>query len=216
MKRSALCTAVPMRVLALVVLSVSYLGCRSTPTEPGATGESVVVRATGAGQVTRVLASEGTKVEAGTPLLELAPEAVPIPSTTPKIDKETRAVNDVETADREVDASRAEVVLNEANVQRLTPLVAAGQASQAELDGARAQYDQAQQRLQRAQDYAQKARGGLLEARQQSGNTGSIVSTSTPKKINVNAPVAGTVTVIGARVGDRIIVDQPVATIRAN
>ena len=205
----------PVQTLVLVLLAFGYLGCRGSQGGPGA-NESVVVKATGAGQVSRVLVSEGTKVVAGTPLIELAPETAPLPATTPAIDRETSAVNDVQSADREVDAARAEVVRNDANVQRLTPLVSSGQASQAELDGARAQYDQAQQRLQRAQDAAEKARGGLLEARQPASNGSIPAPTSAPKNISVNAPIDGTVTVIGARVGDRVIIDQPVATIRPN
>lgn len=186
--------------------------CRTPTDNPNQT--TVVVKANVAGQVQRILISEGVKVNAGTPLIEIAPDTGPIPAGTPAGNLPSVAADNVVKADREVEAARNEVVRQEAEVQRLTPLVASGQASQAELDGAQALYQQAQQRLQRAQDAAASARQGLDLSRSPGATAPPPTPTPQSKNVNVIAPVAGTVTVIGARIGDRVIVDQPLATIR--
>jgi biotin carboxyl carrier protein len=174
----------------------------------------MVVKATAAGQVQRVLVPEGVRVNAGTPLIEIAPDRGPAPAAAPSGAPTPGAADNVTNADREVEQARADVVRNEANVQRRTPLVAAGQASQAELEWAQALYQQAQQRLQRAQDAAATARQNLDVSRQPSPTAPSASATPGTPNVIVVAPVSGTVTVIGAKVGDRVIVDQPVATVR--
>ncbi|MEO6392666.1 MAG: hypothetical protein ABIP75_12530 [Pyrinomonadaceae bacterium] len=189
--------------------------CRSTPADSQTSSrDSVSVTVPSAGKVSRLLVSEGVRVNAGAPVLELISDSVGDSTPTPSNNPEPHAVVNVESADREVDAARGEVVRNEANVQRLTPLVAGGQASQAELDGARAQYDQSQQRLQRAQEAAQSARTSLNQARQPGSNTSMPAPTVGFNTISVRAPAAGTVSTIGARVGDRVVAGQTVATIR--
>ena len=176
--------------------------------------DSLLVTAPSAGKVGRLLVSEGVRVNAGAPLIELIPDTHGTSAPRPSNDPESRAVVNVEAADREVEAARSEVIRNEANVQRLTPLVAAGQASQAELDGARAQYDHSQQRLQRAQETTQTARTSLNQARQPGGSPSTIQPTVEVKATSIRAPAAGTVSVIGARVGDQVVAGQTIATIR--
>lgn len=189
--------------------------CRNTPIDGETSSrDSVSVTSPSAGKVSRLLVSEGVRVNAGAPMLELTADPDTASTRTPSNDPETRAVMNVESADREVDAARSEVVRNEANVQRLTPLVAGGLASQAELDGARAQYDQSQQRLQRAQESAQSARSSLNQARQPGSNSSIPPPTVESNTTSVRAPAAGTVSIIGARVGDRVVAGQTVATIR--
>jgi cobalt-zinc-cadmium efflux system membrane fusion protein len=204
-----------MSAIGLACL-LDLTSCRSTGTDQASANETVVVKAPAAGQIQRLLISEGTRVDAGAPLMELAPESTPTASGTPSESTETRAAKDLIAAERSVETARAEVVRNEANVQRLTPLVAAGQATQAELDGAQAQYQQAQQRFRGAQDAARAARGNLDTSRQPGTMPPDSPSPNETKTISVPAPVAGIVTVIAGRVGDRVIVGQPLATIRPN
>ena len=81
----------------------------------------------------------------------------------------------IQWAQGEVEAARAEVVRAEVEVSRLTPLVSSGQASQGELDGARATYEKAQQRLQRAQAAAQGAETkGTVSAPSTSGSAAGL------------------------------------------
>jgi multidrug resistance efflux pump len=119
----------------------------------------------------------------------------------------------IAAAQSEIDAARAEVVRAEVEVQRLTPLVASGQASQGELDGARSNYERAQQRLQKAQTAEQGAQAGLVAARQPSR-----AATPTPSEqiIYARASSAGTVSAVSARVGARVAAGQPLATLRSN
>ncbi len=120
-------------------------------------------------------------------------------------------------ADAEIEAARAEAVRHEAEVQRLTPMVASGEASEAQLEGERALSERAQQRLQQAQDAKRRAETGLLSARTAEQNQGSTAPPAPREQIiTANASAAGTVSVISARVGDRVQQWQPLATLRAD
>lgn len=206
------------KILTIVSVSACVLltiGCRGTTSDSGTSlNDSMSVTAPSAGKVERLLVREGVRVNAGAPMIELIGDTIGAPTNTPVNNPEAIAVDSVKSADREVEAARSEVVRNEANVQRLTPLVTSGQASQAELDGARAQYDQSQQRLQRAQDAAQTARTDLNQARQPGSKPTAPESIVNTKVISVRAPAAGTVTIIGVRVGDQVVAGQTIATIR--
>jgi multidrug resistance efflux pump len=179
----------------------------------------IVVNAPAAGEVRRVLVSEGMQVEAGTPVVEIA---VPVemrglsqPQATE--DPQARARRSVGAAQGEIEAARAEVVRTEVEVQRLTPLVSSGAATEAQLDGARAEYERAQQRLQRAQSSAQEAQAGLVAARQPGRNSAPpTVLAPSEQLVTANATSAGTVSAVSARVGQRVNAGQPLATLRAN
>ena len=170
------------------------------------------------GEVRRVLVSEGAKVEAGTPIIEIAVKAeTPMPAPTPGESADAQAARNLKAASAEIEAARAEVVRHEAEVQRLTPLVASGQASQAELDGERALYERAQQRLQKAKEAEANAQTGLIAARQPGKNQTQTVKTAPSEQlITANASSAGTVRIISARVGDRVQSGQPLATLRSD
>jgi multidrug resistance efflux pump len=99
-------------------------------------------------------------------------------------------------------------------VSRLTPLVASGQASQGELDGARANYERAQQRLGRAQTASQGAQAGLVAARQPN-RTSTPAPTPSEQAVYAVASSDGTVSAVSARAGARVNVGQPLATLRA-
>jgi biotin carboxyl carrier protein len=155
-------------------------------------------------------------IEAGTPVVEIAVQTeVAAPTPSPGESAEARAARSFKAADAEIEAARAEAVRHEAEVQRLTPLVASGEASQAQLEGERALYERAQQRLQQAQDAKRRAESGLLTSRQQSGQQ---ASAPPPREqiVVASATSAGTVSAITAKVGDRVKSGQPLATLRAD
>jgi membrane fusion protein (multidrug efflux system) len=144
-------------------------------------------------------------------------EAPNVQPTQEEEDPQARAARNIQASNAEVEAARAEVVRTEIEVQRLTPLVAGGQATQAELDGARAQYERAQQRFQKTQESAQGAQSGLVAARQQAQNASNTPRPQPAEQIvTARASAAGKVTVINAQVGQRVIAGQALATLRAD
>lgn len=191
--------------------------CHSSSDDNSSAGV-IVVSAPSAGEVRRVLVAEGAKVEKGTPIVEIAVRTeMPVAAPTPGESADAQAARNLKAASAEIEAARAEVVRHEAEVQRLTPLVASGQASQAELDGERALYERAQQRLQKAKDAEAQAQTGLIAARQPGKNQASTVQPMPREQIiTANASSAGTVRIISARVGDRVTAGQPLATLRSD
>lgn len=194
-------------------------GCGARPAANEAEGAGVsVVNAPEAGLVRRVHAREGMKVGAGDPLVEIAVAVEATAAPTPRgEDPQKRAAAGYAAAQAEIEAARSEVVRYQVEVQRLAPLVAAGQASQGELDGARALYERGQQRLRQAEDAAQRAQGGLVAARGRPQTPAGTQPTAPPERIvAARAAAAGTVTAVSAREGRRVNAGQPLATLRVN
>jgi multidrug resistance efflux pump len=210
-------TAFIKLLLALaLLLTLAGAACRSSGTDDNDSSGIVVVSAPAAGVVKRVLVSEGVKVASGAGIVEIA---LPAPAPAPEAPGESpraRAARTYQSANAEIDAARAEVVRHEAEIQRLSPLVASGQASQGELDGERALYEHAQQRLQRAQTAARDAQTGLVVA-QEPGAALQTNASPPPREqlVTANTTSRGVVTVISVRPGDRVTQGQPVATLRA-
>jgi membrane fusion protein (multidrug efflux system) len=205
--------------LALVVFVAlaSSVGCQSSGSRNAAARGIVIVNAPAAGEVRRVLVREGMVVGEGTPIVEIAVRTeaqTGVPQKQAE-DPVARAGRNIGTAQAGIEAARAEAVRAEVEVQRLTPLVASGDAPQAQLDGARADYERAQRRLQEAQTAAQDAQSGLVAARQQPRNTSAAPPAPTEKLVVAAATSAGTVSIVSARVGDRVTAGQPLATLRA-
>ncbi|MDT7807803.1 MAG: hypothetical protein QOJ70_1616 [Acidobacteriota bacterium] len=201
---------VPFLLSAFVVSPA----CRSRGDGDAAHGV-VIVNAPVAGEVRRVLVSEGEQLKEGDAVVEIIvrPEGVAAPTTRVE-DPVATAARNITSAQAEIEAARAEVVRAEVEVQRLTPLIASGQASQGELDGARSIYERAQQRLQRAQATEQSAQAGLVAARQPSRTTTPAVTPS-EQVVYAVASSSGTVSAVSARTGMRVAAGQPLATLRA-
>jgi multidrug efflux pump subunit AcrA (membrane-fusion protein) len=202
--------------IALAALSAAP-ACRSGAVrdEPSSLGV-VVVNAPSAGEVRRVLVREGMQVGEGDPVVEIVVRtAAPATAQPQGEDPVARAGRSIGAAQGEVEAARAEVVRTEVEVGRLTPLVATGEATQGQLDGARADYERAQQRFQRAQSAAQSAQSGLVVARQQSQNTSAAAPATVEQVVTARATSAGTVSAVSARVGETVRAGQPLATLRA-
>jgi multidrug resistance efflux pump len=176
----------------------------------------VIVNAPAAGEVRRVLVSEGMVVNEGTPVVEIAvrTEAQNAPQAKTE-DPVERAGKNIGAAQAGIEAARAGAVRAEVEVQRLTALVASGDAPQAQLDAARAEYERAQRRLQEAQGAAAEAQSGLVAARRQPQSTTPAPVAPAERIIAAEATSAGTVSVVSARVGDRVTAGQPLATLRA-
>ncbi|MDQ3820791.1 MAG: hypothetical protein M3362_24325 [Acidobacteriota bacterium] len=217
---SPLKTRILLCALALLA-PVSTSSCKSSSSTTASEANGViVVNAPATGEVRRILVSEGVAVSAGAPIVEIAVQtegpAATVP--TPGESAETRASRQLKSADSEIEAARAEAVRHDAEVQRLTPLVESGQASPAQLEGERALFERAEQRLQKAQEAKKNAESGLLAARQPGQDQASAPADAQPREqiVAATATSAGTVSVINARVGDRVKAGQPLATLRSN
>jgi multidrug resistance efflux pump len=203
----------------LIVLLLIGSGCRSVKNNESASARGIIViNAPATGTVRRLLTAEGLHVNQGAPLIEIAVQNNTLATTPGSAQSaEAQAIRNYKAADAQIEAARAEAVRYEAEVERLTPLVASGEASQGDLDGQRALYEGAQRRLQQAQDAKRTAEGALIAARQPDVNQGNRGLPESGEKI-VSAPTtaAGTVAVISVRVGDKVTAGQPLATMRAD
>jgi multidrug efflux pump subunit AcrA (membrane-fusion protein) len=203
-------------LFAMLLPLVSSIACSRTTDNGNANDANViVVNAPATGVVKRILVAEGVRVNAGTPIIELTTRAEgPVVGQRTVESAEGQAVRNYKTADTEIEAARAEAVRHEAEVARLTPLVASGEATQGQLDGERGLYEQAQRRLQQAQEAKRIAEGGLIAARQpdqvQRNNSPAIRETVVP----AITTSAGIVSVIGVRVGEQVKAGQALATLR--
>jgi multidrug resistance efflux pump len=218
--RSSSSTSQTLKFVVISLLTVVAGAACSSSKTPDANQQYgiIVVNAPAAGEVRRILVSEGAQVSAGAPIVEIAlQEQAQATMPTPGESAESRAVSSVKSSEAEIEAARTEVVKHEAEVERLTPLVASGEASAAQLDGERALYERAQQRLQKAKDAEQQSQVELRVARQP-GAQQSATGQSAPREqiVVARATSAGTVAVISARVGARVTSGQPLATLRAD
>ncbi len=162
------------------------------------------------------MAREGVAVNEGAAVLEIAVAGEMQNNARAQAeDPLARAGRNVAASQSEIEAARAEVVRYEVEVQRLTPLVASGQSSQGELDGARAMFERAQQRLRKAQDTERGAQAGVVVARQQAQNPAAAPLPAPSEQIVIaRATSAGTVSIINVRPGERVTAGQPLATLR--
>ncbi len=203
-------------LLALLTLVVSSACQSQTGSDSGDARGLIIVNAPATGEIRRVLVREGMTINEGAPVVEIAVrvegQSAPPAQTE---DPQARAATNIRASQAEVEAARADVVRKEVEMQRLSSLVATNDAPQAQLDGARAEFEQAQRRLQQAQSKAESAQTGLATARQQPQNPSTPVRTFSEQLVTAQASSAGTVSVINAKVGDRVTAGQPIATLRA-
>jgi multidrug resistance efflux pump len=214
-RRPALLRRGPALVVALLlVVAASSCSRGGTSVDNAEAGGIIVVNAPAAGVVRRVLVGEGVEVNEGAGIVEISVRTQPQGAqVSPSEDPVARAAKNIGSAQNEIESARADVVRAEVEVHRLEPLVAAGQASQGELDGARAVYERAQQRFQHAQSSAQSAQTGLIAARQQQLNGASAAPAE--QMVVARTTSAGRVAVVNVREGDAVTAGQPLATLRA-
>ena len=195
------------RWLVIFAGCVLFAACSSAKNENVASN-LIVVKATTAGTVERVLVNEGTDVNAGATILEIA---VPTgPSTTNQNQAREQAQSAINRTQRDVADAEAEVNRAAVEVQRVEPLVATGAAPPAQLDAARAQYQQAQERLQRVRESAQQAQARAVT---EQGSEASPAIAPAKTIVAVSAPAAGNLRVISVRAGQHVAAGQPIATI---
>src|SRR5438128_11474882 len=136
----------PLCLIALVVFACVLIasGCHSSANKNMAATDLIVVKATRSGTVQRVLVNEGTNINEGATLIEIAVPVEPSSMNQNQAGEQARAA--VSRTQRDISDAEAEVNRAAVEVQRVEPLVASGAAPQAQLDAARSQYQQAQER----------------------------------------------------------------------
>lgn len=216
--RPAACALALMALVVVVIAPACQTSSNSSSNNDDTAARGViVVNAPATGEVKRVLVREGMTLDEGAPVVEIAVQTdAPSAPTVKTEDPQARAGRNIQEAQAGIETARAEVVRTEVEVQRLTPLVAAGEAPQGQLDGARADYERAQQRFQQAQSSAQNAQAGLVAARQQPRGSTPVAAAPVEQLVTARATAAGTVSAINARVGERVTAGQPLATLRAD
>jgi len=128
-----LCVCAPLWFISLIGFAMLMAGCHSSANK-NAAADLVVVKATRSGTVQRVLFNEGTNVNEGATLIEIA---VPVePSSTNQNQAEAQARAAISRTQHDISDAEAEVNRAAVEVQRVEPLVAAGTAPQAQLDAA--------------------------------------------------------------------------------
>ena len=195
-------------ILSLLAL-LPVTACRSNDKSASPSG-LVVVKAPASGQVRRVLASEGSPVNEGAVLVEIAVESNSGAERQDREDDGSRARAALETVRKEIADAEADVNRAAVEAGRIEPLVQSGAAPQSQLDAARAQYQQAQERLDRLRQTARSAQSQIVSSEGRRLATGPA---PTEKIVQVLAPVSGTIRVLRARAGQEIIAGQPVATV---
>jgi multidrug efflux pump subunit AcrA (membrane-fusion protein) len=205
--------AIPIASRHLALRFVSFVccalmaACSSTKNETTAS-HLIVVKATATGMVERVLVNEGTEVNAGAAILEIAVPAGA--SITNQNQARESAQSAVSRAERDARDAEAEVNRAAVEVQRVEPLVATGAAPQAQLDAARAQYQHAQERVERLRDSARQA---ISRAVTQEGSQSASAIAPAPTIVAVSAPAAGNLRVVSVHAGQSVTAGQPIATI---
>lgn len=206
-----------LKITVFAICSLSLLlsaACQSSK-QSSDEGNIVVVNAPATGKVKRIDVAEGVHVERGTPLVEIAVESEPVAVVSPTpAGAEAKAIQQYDTVDELIENARAQVVHQEAEVARLTPLVNSGEAPQAQLDDARALYEKAQRTLTKLQEAKRNAETALLAARQPNQSQGPNAPTPREQIVSAVAVSPGKVAVISVRVGDLVKLGQPLATIR--
>ncbi|HVF88857.1 MAG TPA: hypothetical protein VNH22_02245 [Blastocatellia bacterium] len=195
-------------ILSLLAL-LSGASCRASDKGAPPSG-LVVVNAPASGEVRRVLVNEGSPVNEGAVLVEIAVEAGAPAAQQDRGDEGASARAALEAARREMSEAEAEVNRAAVEAQRIEPLVQSGAAPQSQLDAARAQYQQAQERLDRLRNTAQSAQNQIVSSE---GRRLAAGSATAEKIVEVRVPVSGTVRVLRARVGQQITEGQPLATL---
>lgn len=193
--------------LASFVCCALIAACSSAKNETAA-NHLIVVKATATGTVERVLVNEGTAVNAGATILEIAVPAGTAIANQNQARESAQSV--LSRAERDARAAEAEVNRAAVEVQRVEPLVATGAAPQAQLDAARAQYQHAQERFEHLRDSAQQA---LSRAVTQEGSQAAPAIAPAPTIVAVSTPAAGNLRVVSVRAGQPVIAGQPIATI---
>lgn len=199
-----------MFLIIAVVFSVACQSKKSADTPENL----VVVKSPADGVIRKVLVSESANVgkDAGIVEIEINSDTSNAP---PKKYWNEQSAATVLNAQKEVENAQKEVERASVEVQRVEPLVASNFVPQAQLDAARTDFQRAQEKLQIAREQEKSRETQMLI--EKSRGAASAAETVLPSKtVTARVPVEGILKVLNARVGQKIKIGQPRATVLQN
>jgi RND family efflux transporter MFP subunit len=186
--------------------------------------QAVVLRPKTTGRVTQIYASEGSRVNSGTPIVELSPERTraELNSAIANINASRSARDNANAqlaeAKAQLNSARAEVQLQKEEFKRTSTLVKQGALAQQNLDrvrrdieAARAAFNAAQERIRATQASFNQANATLAQAQADANAVREDVQDT-----RLVAPIAGIVGDIPIKLGDYVDIGDELTTITQN
>ncbi len=180
-----------------------------------ATGEIFVVKSPTDGTISQILVSEGAAIRKDAGIVEIETRGTS-EKPLPENDSRPPLTATVQQSQKDVEAARREVERASVEVQRVEPLVASNSVPPAQLDAARADFQKAQERLQNALDQEKARETDLLVEQSRGASSTSQAAPPSTRTVVARVPIAGTLKVLNARVGQKVKTGQPLATVLQN
>jgi RND family efflux transporter MFP subunit len=220
-QQSEIPQAIPVRVKTVtsgtVEDSSSYVGTLDAQ-------QAVVLRPKTTGRVTEIYVSEGTRVQPGTPIVELSPERTQaeLNSAIANINAARSARDNANAqlaeAKAQLNSAQADVQLQNEEFRRTSTLVEEGALAQQNLDRVRrnrtaaiASVNAAEENIRASQASLEEANATLAQAEADANAVREDVEDT-----RVTAPIAGTVGDIPIKLGDYIDIGEELTTITQN
>ncbi|NEP01552.1 MAG: efflux RND transporter periplasmic adaptor subunit [Symploca sp. SIO2E9] len=182
------------------------------------------LRAETEGRITKIFASSGDRVTAGTPIMELS-----LNRSKAQLNAEIANVNvaraaranakaELKEAEAEKVSAQAEVELQNEDFERISQLVSQGALAEQRLDQIRRDRDRAVAELEASQERIEASRASLDEANATLVQTQANVEVATEdlQDNKIVAPIAGIVGDIESKVGDYVSIGNTITTITQN
>ncbi len=199
-------------VFFLIFAIVFAAACQPEKTADSS-ADLVIVKAPADGIISKILVGEGAEVgeNAGIAEIEVTDETSAAPPPENLNEQETA----VQNAQKEIENAQKEVEQASVEMQRVEPLAASDSIPQAQLDAARADFQRAREKLQAAREREKNRETQMLVNR--SRETAAADKTIRRTKIVVaRVPVGGKLKVLNARIGQKVRMGQPLATVLPN
>ncbi|MBD1805754.1 efflux RND transporter periplasmic adaptor subunit [Microcoleus sp. FACHB-SPT15] len=185
---------------------------------------SVILRPVIEGRVTQIFVSEGSRVAAGAPVVQLKPDKgqAEVTGAIANVNAQRAALNN---AQAQISAAEAERVSAEADLQlqneqfeRISTLVAQGAFARQQLDQVRRDRDAARADLNAAEERVRAARATLDQANSaiQQAQAQANLAGEELQDTRVAAPIAGVVGNIPVKLGDFVNTSSTLTTIIQN
>ena len=195
-------------VFFLIFAIVFAAACQPEKTADSS-ADLVIVKAPADGIISKIVVGEGAEVgeNAGIAEIEVTEETSAAPPPENLNEQETA----VQNAQKEIENAQKEVEQASVEMQRVEPLAASDSIPQAQLDAARADFQRAREKLQAAREREKNRETQMLVNR--SRETAADKTIRQTKIVVARVPVGGKLKVLNARIGQKVRMGQPLATV---